>query len=57
MFNPDYKDLLSLFTERGVEYVVVGAYAMAAHGVVRATGRAKDRLDLELLKETDFPES
>ncbi len=38
MFNPDYKDLLRLFTEHGVEYVVVGAYAMAAHGVVRATG-------------------
>ena len=110
MFNPDYKDLLRLFTEHGVEYVVVGAYAMAAHGVVRATGdidlfvrptvdnasavfdalvefgapldgitaddlsvpflnleslkrnkastgRAKDLLDLELLKETDSPES
>lgn len=38
MFNPDYKDLLRLFAEHGVEYVVVGAYAMAAHGVVRATG-------------------
>jgi hypothetical protein len=38
MFNPDYKDLLRLFTDHGVEYVVVGAYAMAAHGVVRATG-------------------
>jgi hypothetical protein len=38
MFNRDYKDLLKLFGEHRVEYVVVGAYAMAAHGVVRATG-------------------
>jgi hypothetical protein len=38
MFNPDYKNLLRLFNGRGVDYIVVGAYAMAAHGVVRATG-------------------
>ncbi len=38
MFNPDYKDLLKLFNEGNVEYMVVGAYAMAAHGIVRATG-------------------
>jgi hypothetical protein len=38
MFEPDYKNLLGLFTEHGVEYVVVGAYTMAARGVVRATG-------------------
>jgi len=38
MFNPDYNDLLRLFTENSVNYVVVGAYAMAAHGYVRATG-------------------
>lgn len=38
MFNPDYSDLLKLFTENSVNYVVVGAYAMAAHGYVRATG-------------------
>jgi hypothetical protein len=29
MFNPDYKDLLKLFNEGNVEYMVVGAYAMA----------------------------
>lgn len=38
MFNPDFKDLLRLFAENSVDYVVVGAYAMAAHGYVRATG-------------------
>jgi hypothetical protein len=38
MFNPDFSDLLRLFTKNRVQYVVVGAYAMAAHGYVRATG-------------------
>ena len=36
--NPDFRDLLSEFNARGVEYLVVGAYALAAHGHVRATG-------------------
>lgn len=36
--SPDFKDLLSEFNARGVEYLVVGAYALAAHGRVRATG-------------------
>lgn len=35
--NPDFKDLLSEFNARGVEYLIVGAHAMAAHGQVRAT--------------------
>ncbi len=36
--NPDFCDILSAFNEAGVEYLVVGAYALAAHGLVRATG-------------------
>ena len=36
--SPDFKDLLSEFNACGVEYLVVGAYALAAHGRVRATG-------------------
>ena len=36
--SPDFKDLLSAFNARGVEYLVVGAHALAAHGRVRATG-------------------
>ncbi|MFM9981184.1 MAG: hypothetical protein ACKVP9_09745 [Burkholderiales bacterium] len=36
--SPDFKDLLSEFNALGVEYLVVGAYALAAHGRVRATG-------------------
>ena len=36
--SPDVRDLLSAFNAHGVEYLLVGAYALAAHGRVRATG-------------------
>jgi len=36
--NQDFRDILSEFNTAKVEYLVVGAYAMAAYGVVRATG-------------------
>ncbi|MGA8808363.1 MAG: nucleotidyltransferase [Thermoanaerobaculia bacterium] len=35
--NPDFRDLLAAFNARGVEFLIVGAYALAAHGLVRAT--------------------
>ena len=35
---PDFRDMLSRFNEDRVEYLVVGAYAMAAHACPRATG-------------------
>jgi hypothetical protein len=35
--NKDFKELLAVFNARGVEYLVVGAHALAAHGHVRAT--------------------
>ena len=38
MLNPNFKDILSAFIEEKVEFLVVGAYAMAFHGYVRATG-------------------
>jgi hypothetical protein len=38
MFNDDYSDMLSAFAEEGVEYMVVGAFAVAAYGLPRATG-------------------
>ena len=34
----DFKELLELFNARGVEYLVVGGYALAAHGAPRNTG-------------------
>lgn len=38
MLNPDFRDMLSALSAEGVAYLVVGAYAMAAHGRPRATG-------------------
>jgi hypothetical protein len=35
--NPDFRDLLAAFNEHGVEFLIVGAHALAAHGLVRAT--------------------
>jgi hypothetical protein len=35
--NLDFSELLSTFNAHGVEYLVVGAHALAAHGHVRAT--------------------
>jgi hypothetical protein len=36
--NPDFRDILSAFSAEGVEFLVVGSYALAAHAVPRATG-------------------
>ena len=36
--SPDFRDLLSVFNAHRVDYLVVGAHALAAHGHVRATG-------------------
>lgn len=36
--NSDYKDMLSAFHEAGVEFLVIGAYAIGAYGNPRATG-------------------
>jgi hypothetical protein len=38
MLNQDFRDMLSCLKEEGVEFIVVGAYALAAHGFPRATG-------------------
>jgi len=34
----DFRELLALFNELGVEYLIVGAYALAFHGAPRFTG-------------------
>ncbi len=39
MVNPDFRKLLAEFNANGVEYLIVGAHALAAHGHIRA---AKD---------------
>ena len=38
MLNRDYREMLSALCGRGVEFLLVGGYALAVHGVVRATG-------------------
>jgi len=38
MLNPDFREILSIFSDEGVEYLLVGAYAVSAHGIPRATG-------------------
>lgn len=49
MLNPDYRDILSALSDGKVEYLLVGAYALAAHGLPRATGN----LDLWVKPEPD----
>lgn len=36
--NPDFRDMLFALNDAGAEFLVVGAYALAAHGLPRATG-------------------
>lgn len=43
----DYKELLALFNDHGVDYIIVGAFALAFHGAPRYTG------DLDILVRPD----
>jgi hypothetical protein len=36
--NEDFADMLEALAEARVEFIVVGAHALAAHGYPRATG-------------------
>lgn len=49
MLNPDFRDMLSALCEEEAEFLVVGAYALAAHGLPRATG------DLDIWVRADEP--
>lgn len=46
MLNKDYKEMLQILLDSKVKFLVVGAYAMGAHGYPRATG------DLDIWVET-----
>ncbi|MBN2437648.1 MAG: nucleotidyl transferase AbiEii/AbiGii toxin family protein [Deltaproteobacteria bacterium] len=37
MLNEDYKDMLLALSDENVRFILVGAYALAAHGYPRAT--------------------
>ena len=38
LLNPDFVDILAAFEAEGVEFLVVGGFAMAVHGAPRFTG-------------------
>ena len=68
MLNNHYKEILLILSEKKVKFLLVGAYAMAAHGYPRstihvlsipdlitnkrATGRTKDLADAEMLEQS-----
>ena len=37
MLNPNYRDILSALSDAQAEFLLVAAYALASHGLVRAT--------------------
>jgi len=45
--NPDFRDMLQALNDADADFLVVGAYAVAAHGHPRATG------DLDIWVRTD----
>jgi hypothetical protein len=47
----DFRELLACFNARGVEYLVVGSFALAFHGAPRYTG------DIDLLVKPDLENS
>ena len=49
LFNQDFKELISLFNEYEVEYILVGGYAVILHGYSRTTGD----IDLWLNRTTE----
>ena len=38
MLNPDFREFVESFNDHEVRYLIVGGYALAAHGLPRATG-------------------
>lgn len=45
MSDDDFKDFLTALSAAGVKHLIVGAYAMATHGHVRATGDLDTRIE------------
>ena len=63
MLNKDFKEFIQLLNSRNAEYLIVGGYALAAHGHPRYTGDIDiwiDRTDknislvLDALREFGF---
>lgn len=62
--NEDFKDLLRLLKSKNVKYLLIGGYAVIAHGhprftndldVVIASDKDNVKLVLQILKEFGFP--
>jgi hypothetical protein len=53
MLNSDYKDILCGLSEEKAKFILVGAYALAAHGYPRSTGD----IDLWVKPERDNAEA
>jgi hypothetical protein len=51
MLNEDYREMLQILLNNEVRFLIVGAYAMGAHGYPRATG------DFDIWVETTFENS
>lgn len=49
--NPDFRDILELLIQEKVEFLIVGAHALAVHGVARATG------DIDIFVNPNFENS
>ena len=47
MLNDDYREMMHLLKNHGCDFIIVGAYALAAHGFPRATG------DIDIFISTD----
>lgn len=45
MLSKDFKEFVELLNSNAVEYLIVGSYALAAHGYPRYTGDLDIRLD------------
>jgi len=54
--NEDFVDIAKGFIDNGVEFLIVGAYALGRAAMARnklASGRPKDLVDAELLQSDD----
>lgn len=49
MLNPDFRDMLSALSAAKADFIVVGAFALAAHGNPRSTGD----IDIYIRPSTD----
>jgi hypothetical protein len=56
MLNPDFKELLRLFNDKNIEYLIVGGYAMAAHVYPRYTGAQTVCRTAPVIHSLDIPD-